>query len=75
MCGIHTTKSFEEELKRLQKQGMIVPLGVNRTSKWYNSFVLVLKENGKVRLCLDPAHMNQALIRLVYRDPPFITYC
>ena len=30
-------------------------------------FVLVLKLNGKVRLCLDPARLNQALIRPVHR--------
>ena len=36
-----------------------------------NSFVLVPKANGKVRLCLDPARLNQALIRPIYRGPTF----
>ena len=47
----------------------IRPLGVDETSEWCNSFVLVPKANGKVRLCLDPAHLNQALIRPVHRGP------
>ena len=45
------------------------PLGVDEMVEWCNSFVLVCKVNGKVRLCLDPARLNQALIRPVHRDP------
>ena len=41
--------------ERLQQQAIIGPLGVNETSEWCNSFVLVTRDNGKVRLCLDPA--------------------
>ena len=48
-------KPFEEEMKRLQKQDIITPLGVDETSEWCNSFALVPKANQKVRLCLDPA--------------------
>ena len=34
-----------------------------------NSFILVPKANDKVRLCLDPARLNQVLIRPVCRGP------
>ena len=54
--------------KRLQKQ-QIVTLGMNETSEWCNSYVLVPKANDKVRLCLDPAELNKALIRPVHRGP------
>ena len=60
-------KPFKEELKMLQKQDIIAPLGVDETAEWCNSFVLVPKANGKVRLCLDQAQLNQAQIRLVHR--------
>ena len=46
---------------------IITPLGVDETSECCNNFVLVPKANGKVRLCLDPAWLNQALIRPVHR--------
>ena len=46
-------KLFKEELDQLQKMDIITPLGVNETAEWCNSFVLVPKANGKVRLCLD----------------------
>ena len=62
-------KPFEEELKRLQNQDIIAPLGVNETSEWCNSFVLVPKGNMKVRLCLDQGWLNQALIRPVHMGP------
>ena len=48
---------------------IITPLGVDKTLEWCNSFVLVPNANGKVRLCLDPAHLNQALIRPVHWGP------
>ena len=48
---------------------IINPLEVNETAEWCNSFVLVPKANGKVRLCLDLARLNQALIRPIHRGP------
>ena len=62
-------KPFEEELEQLQKQEIIAPLGIDETAEWCNSFVLVLKASRKVRLCLDPARLNQALIRPMHRGP------
>ena len=60
---------FKEELRCLQEMDIIMPLGVDKTSECCNSFVLVAKANGKVRLCLNPAHLNQALIRPVHQGP------
>ena len=48
---------------------IITPLAIEETAEWCNSFVLVPKANGKVRLCLDPARLNQALIRPIHRGP------
>ena len=60
-------KTFKEKLQRLQQQDIITPLGIDETAQWCNSFVLIPKPNGKVRLCLDPARLNQALIRPLHR--------
>ena len=30
--------------------------------EWLNSFVYVKKPNGKIRLCLDPRHLNKWII-------------
>ena len=32
-------------------------------------FILVIKPNGTVWLCLDPARLNQVVIRSTYRGP------
>ena len=48
---------------------IITPLGVDKMAEWCHSFVLVPKANGNIRLCLDPAQLNQALIRPVCRGP------
>ena len=58
---------FKEELKHLQKMDIITPLGVDEMAECCNSFVLVPKADGKVRLGLDPAWLNQALIRPIHR--------
>ena len=62
-------KLFKEELDWLQKMDIITPLRVDETVEWCNRFVLVPKGNGKARLCLDPARLNQALIRPIHRGP------
>ena len=48
---------------------IITPLRVDETLESCNSFVLVPKANGKVRLGLDLVQLNQALIRPVHRGP------
>ena len=58
-----------EELERLQRQEVIVPLAIDKKSDWCKRFVLVPKANEKVRLCLDPARLNKALIRPIHRGP------
>ena len=60
-CSLHLTKLFKEELEWLEQWGIITQLGVDEMMKWCNSFVLVSKPNGRVRLWLDPARLNQAL--------------
>ena len=62
-------KQFKDELDQLQKLDIITPLGVDETAEWCNSFVLVPKANGKVRLCFDPARLNKVLIRSIHRGP------
>ena len=60
-------KPFKKELDQLQKMDIITPLWVNKMVEWCNSFVLVPKANGKVRLCLDLVRLNQVLIRPIHR--------
>ena len=45
------------------------PLGVDEMAESCNCFVLIPKANVKVRLCLDLAWLNQALIWLIHRGP------
>ena len=39
------------------------------TAEWHNNFTVVPKHNGTVRLCLDPARLNQTLIWPLHRGP------
>ena len=62
-------RPFKEEWEWLQQQDIIILLGMDETAEWCNSFVLVPKLNGIVRLYLDPVRLNQALLRPVHREP------
>ena len=52
------SEPLKDELDQIQKQQVIVPMCVNETSEWCNSFVLVWKANGKLQLCLLGSHFS-----------------
>ena len=64
-----TLKESLKELERPQRQQIVVPLGVDETLVCFNSFILVPKVNGKVRVYLDAARLTTVLIRPVHRGP------
>ena len=66
---MHSQEPLQEELDRLQKQQILVPLDFDETSEQSNHIMLVPKVNDKVRLCLDPAWLNKVLIRPIHRGP------
>ena len=53
----------------LQLQGIITQLGIFEMENSAIEFILELKPNGKVRLCLESAKLNQAPIQSVHRSP------
>ena len=59
-------KPFNDEIDRLLKGDIIEELAADERSEWCNSYVLVRKQNGTVRLCLDPTKLNEHLMRPVY---------
>ena len=61
---------YKGKLKGLKRQQIIDPLGMDEICKWCNSFTLVPKVNGKVRLCLDPARLNKVIISNIKTHRP-----
>jgi hypothetical protein len=50
------------ELEEMEKQGVIRK--VDRPTNWVNSIAIVEKPGtGKLRICLDPTHLNEAIRR------------
>lgn len=45
----------KEEVERLLKVGFICP---TRYAQWLSSIVLVVKKNGKLRICIDFRNLN-----------------
>ena len=72
---IHLEAAFKEEIKSLVKLGILEE--VKECTDWVNSYVIVEKDTGshhspnhtikkKLRICLDPRDLNEALEREPY---------
>ena len=53
--------AYKAELNRLVKEGIITE--VHEHTEWINSIVPVIKEDGSLRLCLDPKDLKKAIKR------------
>ena len=53
--------AYKTELDRLVKEGIITE--VHEHTEWINSIVPVMKEDGSLRLCLDPKDLNKVIKR------------
>ena len=49
---------LKKEIDRLVAQEILKP--VDTPTDWVSSMVVVMKSNGKIRLCIDPKPLNQA---------------
>ena len=58
---------LRQELERLVTKGILETVDV--PTDWVSSMVVVKKANGKIRLCIDPHPLNQALRRNYYPLP------
>ena len=58
---------FQEEIDRLIGVGVLEK--VEEPTKWASSAVVTAKSNGKVRVCIDPRPLNEALSRSHYPLP------
>ena len=72
---VHLEKAFKEEIDSLVNQGILEE--VKEHTDWVNSYVIVEKDTGnvhvpnhsvkkKLRICLDPRDLNEALEREPY---------
>ena len=58
---------LKAELERMEAMGVITK--IHEPTEWVNSFVPVTKPNGKLRVCLDPRHLNKAIKREHFKLP------
>ena len=60
-------EKFKEDIDRLVSVGVLEK--VEEPTKWVSSAVVTAKSNGKVRVCIDPRPLNEALSRSHYPLP------
>ena len=63
---------LQAELERLEVLDVIEK--VDKPTPWVSSLALVKKSNGKLRLCLDPKPLNEALQRSQFRILPDLRF-
>ncbi|XP_052763939.1 uncharacterized protein LOC128205917 [Mya arenaria] len=57
----------KQDLDSLVQRGILKE--VTEPTKWVSQMAVVRKPNGKLRLCIDPQPLNQALMREHYKLP------
>ena len=60
-------EQFKNELDNMVSQGILTKLfdANTNTPEWLNSFVIVKKPNGNLRICLDPTDLNPYIVQPV----------
>ena len=58
-------EEFQKEINTMVHDGILTKLDKNQATEWLNSFVVVRKPSGKLRICLDPTDLNPHIIRPV----------
>ena len=54
---------FKKELDSMEEQGIISKFdGQDISPEWLNSFVIIKKPNGTLRICLDPTDLNKEIV-------------
>ena len=59
-------EQFKKELVGMEDQGIISKFdGRDISPEWLNSFIIVKKPNGTLRICLDPTDLIKEIVRPV----------
>ena len=61
-------QKFKDELDSLEDKDVLRKLKPNEVPEWLNSFVCPVKDDGGLRVCLDPTGLNPYIIRPVFNS-------
>ena len=64
---IHYKEEIEKMLIEMEQLGIITP--ITRPTEWVSSITYPTKQDGLLRICLDPRNLNKAIIREHYKAP------
>lgn len=66
---IHLRSEIEEALDEMKRLDVIEPIPETESTQWLNSLAFSRKQNGKLRVCLDPKDLNAVMRRTYHRSP------
>ena len=56
-------EKFKKELHSMVRAGILSKLDWNTPTPWLNSYIIVKKPNGSLRICLDPTDLNKYIVQ------------
>ena len=63
---------LKAELDQMESMKVICKLDINEASDWVHVLVLVVKPNGRLRVCLDPRTLNTVLQHNIHNAQRFV---
>ena len=67
--SVHLKPKVKKELMDMEEQGIIRKLDISEHSDWCSSRVYVTKNDGSLRICLDPKKLNKSLKKIQHKIP------
>ena len=61
-------QKFKDELDNLEHKNVLRKLKPHEVPEWLNSFVCPVKDDGGLRVCLDPTRLNPYIVRPVFNS-------
>ena len=65
----HFRDKVKQVVKRLLDDDVIEKVPVDQHTTWFSPVVIVPKESGEIRLCIDMRYLNTAIKRIRYEMP------
>ena len=66
-CPIHLKNQIKQKLDQMVEDDIIMP--ISKPTQWCSSLTYPTKQDGSLRICLDPRKLNQNLVKRPHKIP------
>ncbi len=66
---IHLKPEIQDEINKMVELDVIEPVPMGECTEWLSALAFSRKDSGKLRVCLDPKDLNEAIKRTYHKTP------